>query len=68
MHKELKAIDRQLRKQGFDTWVTDRGHLAVYRAGRRVTVFAGSPSDFRSWKNSLAACKRAGFIWPAPRE
>jgi hypothetical protein len=68
MHKELKAIDRELRKQGFDTWIQKNGHMAVYLDGRRVTVFSSTPSDFRSWKNSLAACKRAGFIWPAPRE
>jgi hypothetical protein len=68
MHKELKAIDRELRKQGFDTWITRRGHLLVHKDGQRVTTFSGSPSDFRSWKNSLGHCKRHGFIWPPPRE
>ncbi|MEO6116027.1 MAG: hypothetical protein ABIP33_06545 [Pseudolysinimonas sp.] len=68
MHKELKAIERELRKQGFSTWVRKNGHMAVYRDSVYVATFGGTPSDFRGWKNSLAACKRAGFIWPAPRE
>lgn len=68
MHKELKAIDFELRKQGFDTWVRKNGHLAVYKDQTYVATFGGTPSDFRGWKNSLAACKRAGFIWPPPRD
>lgn len=64
MHKELKAIDRELRKQGFDTWLRKNGHLAVYKDGVWVTEFGGTPSDFRGWKNSLAKCRRAGFRWP----
>ena len=64
MHKELKAIKRELERQGFNTWVTKDQHLAVYKDGQWVTSFAGTPSDFRSWKNSMSKCRRAGFQWP----
>ncbi|OAZ40962.1 hypothetical protein A9Z40_03200 [Microbacterium arborescens] len=61
MHKELKKIRKALEAQGFETTVLRSGHLAVRKDGRRVTTFSGSPSDGRSWKNSLADAKRAGF-------
>lgn len=64
MHKELKAIDRELRKQGFSTWVRRNGHLAVYLGDTFVTDFGGTPSDFRGWKNSIAQARRFGFKWP----
>ncbi|QPE04143.1 hypothetical protein IT882_13175 [Microbacterium schleiferi] len=64
MHKELKKIAKALEAQGFDLEVTSRGHLIVSRDGQKITTFAGTPSDGRSWKNSLAYARRAGFIWP----
>ncbi len=64
MHKELKKLVKELEAQGFDTETTSRGHVIVRKDGRRITTFAGSPSDGRSWKNSLAYCRREGFVWP----
>ena len=64
MHKEPKAIEKELLKQGFTTWVRKNGHVAVYKGTQYVATFAGTPGDFRSWKNSLAKCRRAGFRWP----
>lgn len=64
MHKELKKIVRELEAQGFAVETTRKGHLEVRKNGVRVTTFAGTPGDGRSWKNSLAHCKRNGFIWP----
>jgi len=64
MHKELKAIQRELERQGFDTWVRKNGHMAVYKDREYVATFGGTPSDFRGWKNSLAKCRKAGFRWP----
>lgn len=64
MHKELKAIERELRKQGFATWETKKQHLAVYKDGEYVATFSGTPGDFRSWKNAIAKCRRRGFHWP----
>jgi hypothetical protein len=66
MHKELKALVKELEKQGFVTWTRKNGHLAIYKDGVYVATFAGTPSDFRGWKNGIAACRRKGFIWPAP--
>lgn len=67
MHKDLRKIEKELHRQDFDTIITRRGHMAVYKGGDFVTVFAGSPSDYRSWANSLAHCRRWGFQWPPPR-
>lgn len=64
MNKDLKKIIKALKEQGFDVEVTKKGHIAVYRDGRFVAMFAGTPSDWRSMKNGLAAVKRAGFKWP----
>ena len=64
MKKELKKIVRSLEEQGFDCEVLPGGHVGVRKDGRRVTTFAGSPSDHRSWKNSRMHAKRAGWIPP----
>lgn len=67
MNKDLKKIAKALREQGFEAVPTKGGHLQVYRDGRRITTFAGTPGDGRSWKNSLSQAKRAGFVWPPKR-
>lgn len=64
MKKDLKKIAEALREQGFETILTKRGHLQVFRNGRYVATFAGTASDWRSLKNSLADARRAGFEWP----
>lgn len=64
MNKELKKIRKALEEQGFDTTVTKNGHLRVFLNGIWVTTFSGSPSDWRAYRNALAAAKRAGFRWP----
>ena len=68
MHKDLKKIVEALEDQSFEVTPTARGHQVVRKDGARITTFSGTPGDGRSWKNSLAACKRAGFIWPPPRK
>lgn len=67
MHKDLKKIAKALEAQGFDVAITSKGHLLAIRDGRVVATFSGTPSDGRSWKNSLGHAKRAGFIWPPKR-
>lgn len=64
MHKDLRKIADALHAQGFTTEATKRGHLIVSKDGHRVTTFAGTPGDQRSWRNSLSHAKRAGFTWP----
>lgn len=67
MNKDLKKIAKALKEQGFEVEVTKRGHMIVLRDGRQVATFSGTPSDWRSLKNSLADARRAGFIWPPSR-
>ncbi|WP_036828690.1 hypothetical protein [Phycicoccus jejuensis] len=67
MDKEMRKIAKALEQQGFDVKVTKRGHISVSKDGRFVVVFAGTPSDWRSMRNALAAMKRAGFVWPPKR-
>ena len=67
MHKDLKKIAKALIEQDFEVTTTKRGHLVVFRDGELIATFSGTPSDGRSWKNSLAKCKRAGFDWPPRR-
>lgn len=64
MNKDLKKIVKALEAQGFEVRVTKKQHVAVYRNGRIVALFAGSPSDWRSMKNSIRDAQRAGFRWP----
>lgn len=67
MHKDLKKIAKALKSQGFEVEITARGHMLVYRDGHQVAVFSGTPSDWRSMKNSIADARRAGFKWPPLR-
>lgn len=39
----------------------------VTRDGELIATFAGTASDWRSIRNSLAPLKRAGFRWPPKR-
>lgn len=62
MHKELKALIKKAEEQGFTHRETSKGHIMIKDAeGKPVTTFSGTPSDGRSWKNSMARLKRAGF-------
>lgn len=64
MDKDLKKIIKALEAQGFEVTRTKKGHVAVYRDGRFVVMFAGTASDWRGLKNGIAAARRAGFRWP----
>ena len=59
--KELRKLHKQLVAQGFEVQRSNRGHLVVLLNGVRITTVSGTPSDYRSWKNSMAYLKRAGF-------
>lgn len=65
MDKDTKKILAEAERQGFTVRRTSKGHHQVRDAnGQVVAVFAGTASDHRSIRNSLAALRRAGFIWP----
>lgn len=67
MDKDLRKIIKALEAQGFDVEINAKGHPMVYRDGALIATFSGSPSDWRSIRNSLAPLKRAGFRWPPRR-
>lgn len=64
MKKEMQKLERELVRQGFETSWSKKRHLRVYLDGVWLTTFGGTPSDHRSWRNSMAPLKRAGFRWP----
>jgi len=61
MHKEMKKLIIRLELQGFEVSIRKTGHVIIFKAGAKVTTIAGTPSDHRSWANSLGYLKRAGF-------
>lgn len=67
MKKEMRQIAKALEEQGFEVSVTKKGHVLVTRDGEFVAMFSGSPSDWRSMRNGIAAARRSGFIWPPKR-
>ena len=55
---DVRALKRQLEREGFDVLPTGTGHWKVSQQGRRVTIFANSPSD-RHWRaNTLSRVKQ----------
>lgn len=67
MDKDLRKIVKALEEQGFEVATTSKGHLMVLRNGEVIATFSGTPSDWRSIRNSLSRLKRAGFRWPPRR-
>lgn len=63
MRKELKTLIRALEADGYHVRITKKGHLQVSCEGQVITVFAGTPSDRRSWANSMRPLKRRGFTF-----
>lgn len=61
LKKDRRQLERKLFSAGFTTRVTSKGHLLVLQGSAVITCFGGSPSDHRSWMNSLAPLRRAGF-------
>ena len=64
MNKHLKQIIKAAEDQGFEALVLKSGHVVFLLAGVRITTFSGTPSDQRSWLNSMSYMKRAGFVPP----
>ncbi|TWE07390.1 hypothetical protein [Rudaeicoccus suwonensis] len=59
--KEIRELITDLHGQGFAVRRTRRGHFQVTKNGQVVAVIAGTPSDYRSSRNGLAALRRAGY-------
>ena len=54
MCKEQRRLVTKLHDAGYVTRRTSKQHLLVLRDGQVISCFAGTPSDYRSWRNSLA--------------
>jgi len=67
MNKDLRKVIKALEADGFVVEKSKKGHPVVYLNGKKIATFAGTPSDQRSFLNSLAPLKRAGFVWPQQR-
>lgn len=61
MLKDKRVLVKRLQAAGFQTRTTSKQHLLVLRQCQVITCFAGTPSDHRSWKNSMAPLRRLGF-------
>lgn len=61
MKKDIRCLIKALQQQGFEIRTTKRGHHLISKDGVIVASLAGTPSDYRSIRNSLAALRRAGF-------
>ena len=62
--QELNQIIKALEEQGFTVRRTRRGHYFVTKNGKPITTISGTPSDWRGWRNTLAALRRGGFQRP----
>lgn len=61
VHPELKPLVQAAEKQGWTLDYTKRGHLKLVPPTGGTPVYAaGTPSDWRSVKNTAAMLRRAG--------
>lgn len=67
MDKDTKRLIKDAEAQGFTVTYTSDGHPRFYLGGTYITTMAGTPSDKRGWKNSLARLRRAGYRDPKRR-
>lgn len=63
MKKTHRELTKRLHGAGYTTKYTTKRHLLVLLDGQVVTCFAGTPSDYRSWRNSMAPLRRLGFTF-----
>lgn len=60
--KEARLLHARIRAAGGEIRPCRRsGHVKVYLDGRFIGTVAGTPSDWRSWKNDIATLRRRGL-------
>jgi len=64
--KDLAALERQLRPQGWAVERTRNGHLRFVGPNDVVVTSSSTPSDTRSMRNLKARLKRSGATFSAP--
>lgn len=67
MDKDLRKVVKASIAQGFTWDETKSGHPRAWKDGVFVATFSGTPGDVRGFRNSLAAMRRAGLVWPPKR-
>ena len=65
---DIKKVEKALLAQGFEIRTASNGYHRYFDpSGNYVTDYPKTPSSQRRLLNTLAALKRAGFLWPPPR-
>jgi hypothetical protein len=61
--KDLKDLLAEVVRQGFTVTQNKKHHYVVTKNGIWVATLASTPSEYRGYRNAVAALRRAGFIW-----
>ena len=64
VHKDIKKLVTEAKKQGFQIEYAGSGHLIVRKDGRRIATLSATPSSPSSILNAQRELKEAGLIWP----
>ena len=62
--REARALVEEAERQGFRIKAVTHGWLCFPANGQAAVFVAGTASDHRSIKNSIAALRRQGLKWP----
>lgn len=58
-HKHVREMIAQARAKGWRSSLTRKGHIRLmHDRAARFVIAPGTPSDYRSWKNTLAQMNR----------
>lgn len=62
--KDFKKVIREAEKQGWRVEMTRNGHWRFYAPdGVNIVHAAGTPSDYKSFDNTVARLRHFGFVW-----
>jgi hypothetical protein len=68
MGNDIRKLLKAAENQGFTVERTAKNHWLIRNAdGLAVATVASTPSDHRTWANTLARLRRAGLRWPPTR-
>jgi hypothetical protein len=69
MDKEVRELVAEAARQGWRCEQRKSGHWLMFPPTRMPPVaVASTPSDHRWRANTIAKMRRAGFVWPPPKE
>jgi hypothetical protein len=65
MNKEVREVVEEAQRQGWHCVERSNGHwMCLAPDGAGIVWIAGTPSDHRWKKNTIAKMRRHGFVWP----